>query len=453
MAKDAGYPAACCRCMFPLFAKTASFPAVKLTDEERNEENQHLLQDVLDSDDEQADTLSADQIERYLHETRARGRRAEVETRNGDGLRNRGTADRKRGSASGSSSRSPDRGKPSSHALREVDDGSSRRSGELFDGEEDDELFDEEDELENVVVGAKSARGEAMMRSGGSSSSSSRPPQSTRPEQQSLMDAELPEVDDKRGLLPVAGDAGRAPDMISMNDWIDMDEQEPRELLAIPPQGPLTATSWHIGDDDDGGFLSDASLHGFGQAPESLAEERDLASSRERSAAQAAMEVLNMMPPSGSFAASFSPDKPLVSSGGDKLSVSSVSTGISEAGHGGGAAANGAAGGGSLSTAAGSSSGNRDEDSIDDDDILPMTAFGGAFAALNLQPSHGSAMLADSNTVAFGVGAGAASPALESAGEHRVGASNGGGGLISSAQLEGKAGGPVYFSLDDDDDI
>lgn len=373
---------ACCRCVFPFFGRP-SFPAPKLTDEDKHEEEQHLLQDVLDSDDEQADTLTSEEIKRYLAESRSKSRSSEMESskRIDGGLRQRSGRDARQDSPSSSPDGDRGGGMPKEHALREVDEATSSRraAGELFDPEEEDDLFDEEEEPENVVVGAKPAKESAAMRNG-ASALSSRLAVSMRPVQ-SLMDAELAEVEGGGGkldFLPPGEDAPRVSELISMNDWIDMDEQEPRELSVSTPSW-LTAGS----DGGTGGCLSQSSLQSL--TIEHAAEDRDAASSRV--AAQTALEVLNLTS-SRSFTAPFPPtvDRPFMSahsSAGDKLSISSVSTGISEMGTVGSTFGSIATGGSPIVTTGGGL-GTGEEDGVEDD-MLPMTAFGGAFATLNLQ--------------------------------------------------------------------
>jgi len=195
---------ACCRCVaWPFLpGRAARFPDPKLVDED-NEEQARLLDSVLDSDDEQADALSSDQIKRYLDESRARGKEGR-----GSGMRQReacGGSTSSRGSSremgpgqrgtasSSSSSRGP--------ALIQMDPATSRdRSTPLVD--EYDDLFDEElDEPDNVVVGAK--------------------PRLLRP------------ADNNRELVETNAAEARRREA-SLADWIDMSEEEPdRELRAV----------------------------------------------------------------------------------------------------------------------------------------------------------------------------------------------------------------------------
>jgi len=74
----------CCRCVWPFVGKKASPKFPDVDDIEHNEEEDHLLDNVIESDDEQADPLSPDQIRRYLDESRDRGGDLEVVKGGGD---------------------------------------------------------------------------------------------------------------------------------------------------------------------------------------------------------------------------------------------------------------------------------------------------------------------------------------------------------------------------------
>lgn len=62
---------ACCRCLWPLSGGSSKFPGPP--GENQDEEAEHLLDAVIESDDEQAAPLSSDQIRRYLDESKSRG--------------------------------------------------------------------------------------------------------------------------------------------------------------------------------------------------------------------------------------------------------------------------------------------------------------------------------------------------------------------------------------------
>lgn len=146
---------ACCRCMWPLIGRSGrGFPDPK-GEEGRSEEEERLLDSVLESDDEQADPLSADQIKRYLDESRAR---SEEECEAFD--------DQEPDRRCGRSYPQPQghRGRPAQLHMTPTRQNSS---APLVD--EYDELFDEEfeDEPENVVVGAKPGAGGASRSTGG----------------------------------------------------------------------------------------------------------------------------------------------------------------------------------------------------------------------------------------------------------------------------------------------
>lgn len=66
---------ACCKCLLPFFSRKGplSLSDVADYDQEHNEEEDRLLDSVIESDDEQADPLSPDQIRRYIDESRAKG--------------------------------------------------------------------------------------------------------------------------------------------------------------------------------------------------------------------------------------------------------------------------------------------------------------------------------------------------------------------------------------------
>mmetsp|Transcript_139 Transcript_139/g.375 ORF Transcript_139/g.375 Transcript_139/m.375 type:complete len:242 (+) Transcript_139:92-817(+) len=122
--------AACCRCrcLHPLLYRSR-LTGLHRDDDVVNEEEEHLLQDVIDSDEEQANPLSPDQIKRYLDETD--GKDQQLEPR-----------------FSGTSTGSHDASRPMGTR--------QRVSAPVVD--DYDELFDEdfEDEPDKVVVGAKS---------------------------------------------------------------------------------------------------------------------------------------------------------------------------------------------------------------------------------------------------------------------------------------------------------
>lgn len=134
--------------MWPLAGRPrlGGFPDPKKDEDYRNEEEDHLLEAVIDSDDEQADTLSPDQIRRYLDESRTKADPSQSGTSgSNDALverLGRGRASSNEAHCS-SNSRSTSRTRKRASAAPLVD--------------ECDELFDEEfeDEPDNVVVGAK----------------------------------------------------------------------------------------------------------------------------------------------------------------------------------------------------------------------------------------------------------------------------------------------------------
>eukprot|EP00930_Biecheleria_cincta_P089175 TRINITY_DN78446_c0_g1_i1.p1 TRINITY_DN78446_c0_g1~~TRINITY_DN78446_c0_g1_i1.p1 ORF type:complete len:273 (+),score=76.71 TRINITY_DN78446_c0_g1_i1:48-821(+) len=137
------FATACCRCMWPFGIRCgrALFPDPK-KDEDRDEEEQHLLGNVIDSDEEQADALSPDQIRRFLDESKA-----------------------SRSSSSASSSRQPRSHVSSAPGTAGIAAGGTGLVGKTLSEQhgssgrlvnEHDELFDEEfdDEPESLVVGA-----------------------------------------------------------------------------------------------------------------------------------------------------------------------------------------------------------------------------------------------------------------------------------------------------------
>jgi len=131
----------------------------ELVDEDRNEEEVRLLDNVLESDDEQADALSHEQIKRYLDESRARGKVGRQHDASD------GRADDAESKASGRAV-FPGPGRRNGRTAAAVDskrpamiqmDGPPQTKSAAHFVDEYDDLFDEEleDEPENVVVGAK----------------------------------------------------------------------------------------------------------------------------------------------------------------------------------------------------------------------------------------------------------------------------------------------------------
>eukprot|EP00927_Polykrikos_kofoidii_P001907 TRINITY_DN10741_c0_g2_i1.p1 TRINITY_DN10741_c0_g2~~TRINITY_DN10741_c0_g2_i1.p1 ORF type:complete len:360 (-),score=76.30 TRINITY_DN10741_c0_g2_i1:23-985(-) len=130
------FAAACCRCMLPLVTGHPSrFGETKLSDDEKCEEEQCLLDNVIDSDEEQAETLDPKQIRGYLEASRAKGT-------GGRQLESRDARDGVSGPT---------------QTTMQVESTRARGgvSAPLVD--DYDDLFDEEldDEPENVVVDAK----------------------------------------------------------------------------------------------------------------------------------------------------------------------------------------------------------------------------------------------------------------------------------------------------------
>lgn len=157
---------ACCRCMWPILgggsAADRPFPKAPCPSDKEHEhatEEDCLLGNVIDSDDEQADPLSPDQIKRYIETSKMR---AELGADDDDHDEHEGIARCRYNSTSRSKGSSLPREKnvpmvSGSHLNR--DKGGSVPSGRpsapsLMD--EGDDLFDEElAEPDDVVMGAK----------------------------------------------------------------------------------------------------------------------------------------------------------------------------------------------------------------------------------------------------------------------------------------------------------
>lgn len=185
----------------------------------RDEEEERLLDDVLDSDDEQADALSPDQIRRMLDESRKQSRRSEGRHHDSsEGLRSRSSPDSYADAAHELEGRA--RAMPPPEAV-ELDLTSSK-SAPLVD--EFDDLLDAEfeDEPENVVVGAKFPPSTQMRPFNGSDG------------------AHLLSADPSGGQAELRGRSSRttmgrdgmAWKDASLSDWMDSIDDEPRMVQA-----------------------------------------------------------------------------------------------------------------------------------------------------------------------------------------------------------------------------
>lgn len=210
----------CCRCAWPLLHRVTGRAALKKNDDD--EEQVHLLANVVDSDDEQANRLSADDIKRYLDESRCDECSTESSMSGTLQMRSGGCARGQRRGSSPSSSSGPG-GTSSSQSAGGSSAGAGRASkvasavapGPLVD--EMDDIFDDdfEDEPARVVVGAKGLADVRPVRFG-SSGSSPRGPQSPR-------DLRPPPQHDSMTLM----------------EWLDTDEATPAAVrFGLPSGGP-----------------------------------------------------------------------------------------------------------------------------------------------------------------------------------------------------------------------
>eukprot|EP00747_Dinoflagellata_sp_TGD_P165897 gnl/TRDRNA2_/TRDRNA2_187883_c0_seq1.p1 gnl/TRDRNA2_/TRDRNA2_187883_c0~~gnl/TRDRNA2_/TRDRNA2_187883_c0_seq1.p1 ORF type:complete len:384 (+),score=71.86 gnl/TRDRNA2_/TRDRNA2_187883_c0_seq1:83-1234(+) len=147
------FASACCRCAWwPMAGRRGNprFPDAHESDDDRNEEEDHLLmENVIESDDEQADPLSPDQIKRYLDESRRQEDHGSAED-DRDEIRERRPG--QRDTHMPMSSRNASQGRCQTFDIGSAKEG---RSGVVVD--EYDDIFTEEldEECDNVVMGAK----------------------------------------------------------------------------------------------------------------------------------------------------------------------------------------------------------------------------------------------------------------------------------------------------------